>query len=64
MKNIKKKYIGMKRDDLTKAFHALTYSMAKTRMTLLDNPKAHAEMVAQRYERALLKTLLQMPDLK
>lgn len=64
MKTIKQKYIGMKREELVKALDALTKAMIRTRIMVLEDPKEYAEIVKQKYERALLKTLLQMPDSK
>jgi hypothetical protein len=64
MKTIKQKYIGMKREELVKALDSLMKAMIRTRIMVLEDPKAYAEIVKQKYERALLKTLLQMPDSK
>ncbi len=54
----------MKREELVKALDALTKAMIRTRIMVLEDPKEYAEIVKQKYERALLKTLLQMPDSK
>ncbi len=64
MKSIKQKYKGMKREELTKALNSLSKSIQKTRMVLRDEPKAYADMYKHRYERALIKTLLSLPDSK
>ncbi|MBP6993808.1 hypothetical protein KBB12_01025 [Candidatus Woesebacteria bacterium] len=64
MKSIKQKYAGMKHADLTKALGNLTNSISKTRMALIEDPKAYAELYKYRYERALVKTLLSMPELQ
>lgn len=64
MKSIKQKYAGMKHSELKKALEKLTASMSKTRMVLLEDPKAYAELYKHRYERALVKTLLSMPELQ
>lgn len=63
MKSIKQKYTGMKKDALRKAHAELEAAFLKSRMSLRDNPKAHAQLYKLRYERALIKTLLQNPDL-
>lgn len=54
----------MKREELVKALDSLMKAMIRTRIMVLEDPKAYAEIVKQKYERALLKTLLQMPDSK
>ncbi len=64
MKTIKQKYKGMKREELTKALSELSKSILKTRMALREEPKAYADMYKHRYERALIKTLLSLPDSK
>ena len=63
MKSIKQKYAGMKKDALRKAHTELEAAFLKSRMSLRDNPKALAQLYKLRYERALIKTLLQNPVL-
>lgn len=62
MKSMKQKYMGMKRAELVKALETVRKSITHTNMMLLDDPKAHAQLFKFRYERALIRTLLQKPD--
>lgn len=52
----------MKKDDLTKALGAVRQSIIRANLVLREDPKANAQLFKHRYERALIQTLLQIPD--
>ncbi len=52
----------MKKADLVKSLDTVQKSIIRTNMVLRDDPKANAQLYKHRYERALIQTLLQMPD--
>ncbi len=59
---IKQKYKGMKKDDLVKALSGVGLSITHARMSLRDDPKAHAQIAKLRYEKAVIRTMLQMTN--
>ena len=64
MKTIKQKYTGMKKPDLAKSLATIQKSMVTAKMTSQEDPKAFGTLRKLRYELALVKHLLSMPEAK
>jgi len=64
MKTLKQKYSGMKSEELVKSLHAVNKSILRTQMMLREDPKAFADMYKHKYEKALIKTMLQIAGSK
>lgn len=54
----------MKSEELTKSLHMLNKSILRTKMMLREDPKAFADMYKHKYEKAVIKTMLQIADSK
>lgn len=64
MKTIKQKYIGMKKSDLSKSLETIKKSMITAKMSSQEDPKAFGTLRKLRYELALVKHMLSMPEAK
>lgn len=62
MKTIKQKYVSMKKSDLSKSVSAIQKSMIIAKMSSHEDPKAFGILRKLRYELALVKHMLSIPE--
>lgn len=62
MKTIKQKYAGMTKPDLTKAVTLIEKKIYVARISAHEEPKNFGVIQKLKYERALVKTLLSIPE--